>query len=384
MTIAITGITGLLGRNLAFELLHRYRDELHKLRIIALGREQRGMPLSARIAAMLQTDGAHYLGTRELQPFIDRIQCVDFELGDDTAVQLPRGPVDYFFHLAASVDFRNTPKVVENLHRHNVEGSRRAIELSRQLQAATFVYVGTAYVSGYTTGLIAPDHLRLDQPFKNPYERSKLEGELLAREAFSSNSDTTLKIFRPSTICGRLLRPQPGQTPKFDVFYAWLAFFLRLKARAMGGRIDYDQPLPIDIRVQCHAQGTLNIIPADYAAQAMLEASLAPGGDQSYHLAAPVGANNRWVGANALQFLNIFIPPFVDTLPGQLNDLERLYYKKSVGLVYTPYLALEDVRFDLASLQRALPANFPACPPIDLPNLHTLLNYAKKYDFGLQ
>ena len=35
-------------------------------------------------------------------------------------------------------------------------------------------------------------------------------------------------------------------------------------------------------------------------------------------------------------------------------------------------------------LQRALPANFPACPPIDLPNLHTLLNYAKKYDFGLQ
>lgn len=384
MTIAITGITGLLGRNLAFELLHRYRDELHKLRIIALGRGQRGMPLSARIAAMLQTDGAHYLGTRELQPFIDRIQCVDFELGDDTAVQLPRGPVDYFFHLAASVDFRNTPKVVENLHRHNVEGSRRAIELSRQLQAATFVYVGTAYVSGYTTGLIAPDHLRLDQPFKNPYERSKLEGELLAREAFSSNSDTTLKIFRPSTICGRLLRPQPGQTPKFDVFYAWLAFFLRLKARAMGGRIDYDQPLPIDIRVQCHAQGTLNIIPADYAAQAMLEASLAPGGDQSYHLAAPVGANNRWVGANALQFLNIFIPPFVDTLPGQLNDLERLYYKKSVGLVYTPYLALEDVRFDLASLQRALPANFPACPPIDLPNLHTLLNYAKKYDFGLQ
>lgn len=384
MTIAITGITGLLGRNLAFELLHRYRDELHKLRIIALGRGQRGMPLSARIAAMLQTDGAHYLGTRELQPFIDRIQCVDFELGDDTAVQLPRGPVDYFFHLAASVDFRNTPKVIENLHRHNVEGSRRAIELSRQLQAATFVYVGTAYVSGYTTGLIAPDHLRLDQPFKNPYERSKLEGELLAREAFGSNSDTTLKIFRPSTICGRLLRPQPGQTPKFDVFYAWLAFFLRLKARAMGGRIDYDQPLPIDIRVQCHAQGTLNIIPADYAAQAMLEASLAPGGDQSYHLAAPVGANNRWVGANALQFLNIFIPPFVDTLPGQLNDLERLYYKKSVGLVYTPYLALEDVRFDLASLQRALPANFPACPPIDLPNLHTLLNYAKKYDFGLQ
>ena len=384
MTIAITGITGLLGRNLAFELLHRYRDELHKLRIIALGRGQRGMPLSARIAAMLQTDGAHYLGTRELQPFIDRIQCVDFELGDDTAVQLPRGPVDYFFHLAASVDFRNTPKVVENLHRYNVEGSRRAIELSRQLQAATFVYVGTAYVSGYTTGLIAPDHLRLDQPFKNPYERSKLEGELLAREAFGSNSDTTLKIFRPSTICGRLLRPQPGQTPKFDVFYAWLAFFLRLKARAMGGRIDYDQPLPIDIRVQCHAQGTLNIIPADYAAQAMLEASLAPGGDQSYHLAAPVGANNRWVGANALQFLNIFIPSFVDTLPGQLNDLERLYYKKSVGLVYTPYLALEDVRFDLASLQRALPANFPACPPIDLPNLHTLLNYAKKYDFGLQ
>ena len=384
MTIAITGITGLLGRNLAFELLHRYRDELHKLRIIALGRGQRGMPLSARIAAMLQTDGAHYLGTRELQPFIDRIQCVDFELGDDTAVQLPRGPVDYFFHLAASVDFRNTPKVVENLHRYNVEGSRRAIELSRQLQAATFVYVGTAYVSGYTTGLIAPDHLRLDQPFKNPYERSKLEGELLAREAFGSNSDTTLKIFRPSTICGRLLRPQPGQTPKFDVFYAWLAFFLRLKARAMGGRIDYDQPLPIDIRVQCHAQGTLNIIPADYAAQAMLEASLAPGGDQSYHLAAPVGANNRWVGANALQFLNIFIPSFVDTLPGQLNDLERLYYKKSVGLVYTPYLALEDVRFDLASLQRALPANFPACPPIDLPNLHTLLNYAKKYDFGLR
>ncbi len=384
MTIAITGITGLLGRNLTFELLHRYRDELHKLHIIALGRGQRGLPLSARIAAMLQTDGAHYLGTKELQPFLDRITCVDFELGGDMPGQLPRGPVDYFFHLAASVDFRNTPKVVENLHQHNVEGSRRAIEISRRLQAATFIYVSTAYVSGYTTGLIAPDYTDLSQPHKNPYERSKLEGELLAREAFGSGSDTTLKIFRPSTICGRLLRPQPGQTPKFDVFYAWLAFFLRLKARAMSGRIDYDQPLPIDIRVQCHAQGTLNIIPADYAALAMLEATLAPGSEQSFHLAAPIGADNRWIVSSSLQFLNIHIPPFEDSMPRQLSELERLYYEKAAGLIYTPYLALEDVRFDLASLQRALPVSFPACPPIDLPNLHTLLNYAKKYDFGLR
>lgn len=383
MTIAITGITGLLGRNLVFELLHRYRNELHELRIIALGRGQRGLPLSARIASMLQTDGAHYLGTHALQPFIDRIQCVDFELGGGNTGQLPKGPIDYFFHLAASVDFRNTPKVVEHLHQHNVEGSRRAIELSRQLQAATFVYVGTAYVSGYTTGLISPDHLDLDQPFKNPYERSKLEGELLAREAFSGSGDTTLKIFRPSTLCGRLLKPLPGQTPKFDVFYAWLAFFLRLKARAMGGRIDYDQPLPIDIRVHCNAHGTLNIIPADYAAQAMLEASLAPGSAQSFHLAAPAGADNRWIVAASLQFLNIQIPPFEDTMPGELSDLERLYYEKAAGLIYTPYLALEDVRFDLASLQSALPATFPACPPIDLSNLHTLLNYAKKHDFGL-
>jgi nucleoside-diphosphate-sugar epimerase len=41
MIVAITGITGLLGRNLAFELLQRYQHKLDSLTILALGRSSK-------------------------------------------------------------------------------------------------------------------------------------------------------------------------------------------------------------------------------------------------------------------------------------------------------------------------------------------------------
>lgn len=390
MIVAITGITGLLGRNLAFELLQRYQHKLDSLTILALGRSSKTNSLPERVAAMLQDDGRHYLRTDDIRPFLARIRCIDFELEqpglgmEEAQIKaLQKRPIDLFFHLAATVDFRDTPKVAASLREVNLNGTKKAAALCQRLGAGSFVYASTAYVSGYTTGNISPDYVNFDQPFKNPYERSKLEAEVAAREAFSGSQATRLKVFRPSTICGRLLEPLPGQTPKFDVFYAWLAFFLRLKARAQGGQVDYEQTTSLDLRVCYNPQSTLNIIPVDYAAKAMLEAALGPGDEASFHLASPRGALNQWTIPFLFDFINLRLPPLTPKIPDGLNSLERLYYEKAVGLIYTPYIAIEDVQFDLDSLYGVLPAGFPGCPEIDRANLKTLLEYAKQHNFGL-
>ena len=162
-------------------------------------------------------------------------------------------PIDYFFHIAALTDFRDGPAVIESLWQTNVEGTKQVLSLVSSLSVGEFVYVGSAYSCGLRGGRIPPNCMGPPSSrFRNPYEKSKLEAEMEVR-SFAQESGVRCRYFRPSTICGRLMEPPTGCIHKFDVFYAWAAFFLRAKMKA-GLRFQERYTTPVELPGACLLQ----------------------------------------------------------------------------------------------------------------------------------
>ncbi len=122
--------------------------------------------------------------------------------------QALRAQVERCFHLAALYDLTAPPKTSEVV---NVLGTRRVIEfLTACPRLRKFNYVSTCYVSGKLEGDIIEDALPTPPGFRNEYERTKYEAEVLVREAMDRLPTT---IFRPAVVVGH---SRTGETSKFD------------------------------------------------------------------------------------------------------------------------------------------------------------------------
>ena len=208
---------------------------------------------------ILLEDGAAYLSLGRddlgiLRQFCrSGLTCLETDLSRENLGMKPAdlgklqaAPIDIFFHVAALTDLRTGPEVAAALEKNNVLGTKRLLNLVSSLQIGEFCYVGTAYACGTTTGVIKPDYVQPAQPFRNPYERSKLQAEMLVRD-FARRTGVRCRYFRPSIICGRLIEPPLGSMHKFDVFYASAAALLRLKLKVLKYWVDkYHTPARLD------------------------------------------------------------------------------------------------------------------------------------------
>jgi len=257
MRIAITGATGLVGSNLLLEIIKQNLDNLQDIHFLILGRRSNSQTLQQRIQNVLLTDGPDYIGREKItnnalleisQQNVSYIELelnrLDMGISDEEHTALHEAPIDFFFHSAGITDFRDVPEAVQLLETVNLKGTQRMTELAKTLTVGEFCFVSTAYACGETYGGIEPDYVNLDQGFRNPYERVKLEAEIAVR-AFQAQTGIKCRYFRPSTICGRLMEQELGATPKFDVFYLWAAFFLRWKMKLLSnGRRTFWTPWP--------------------------------------------------------------------------------------------------------------------------------------------
>jgi len=393
--IGLTGATGLLGRNLLFELIRRHLPRLHELEIFVFGRaDEFGVPLHDRVRRILISDGCAYLGIRNAlsEPFLARlssvIRCVemdfdreDYGLVGPLLLDLKSRPMDWFFHVAGLTDFRSTPGAVASLRRVNVEGTRRVLDLISELQVREFCYVSTAYACGDASGPIQPDLVNPSAQFRNPYEQTKLEAEIQVRR-FAARSSTRCRYFRPSAICGRLLEQPRGAICKFDVFYAWAAFLLRLK-RKQAGISDAADPGVLDMRICYNRASGLNIVPADFAAKVMCSVCEQDDPGESYHLVNNAETPHELYIPQMLRTIGVSGVTHVPRIPEDQNGQEKLYYK-SVGAFYTPYITCGEMRFDAGNLQHVLSRDGLSCPAIGHREFALLMAYAKLHDFGLQ
>lgn len=392
---ALTGATGLLGRNFLFEIIKENLHELSSLEIIIFGRSTESQSLKNRIEVILFDEGIEYLGvdsnTPSLREFVEQnMSFIDIDLSQSALKisqrdneLLQQKNIHHFFHIAASTDFRDNPKTIEWLQLTNVEGTAKILELASTLTIDNFAYVSSAYVCGHTFGNVNPDYVNMDQTFRNPYERSKLQGELLVKE-YEKKQGVPCRIFRPSTIGGRLLENNKGGIPKFDVFYAWAAFFLRWKMKTSCEYLEdlYDKKTTFDVRIAINESAGLNIVPVDFAAKVMYQVAARNIEGTHFHLVNNQETRHNFYLKTLLESFNIDGFKFVDQKPADLNKLESFYYK-TVGDIFTPYIGQEAIDFNIDNLKALYDEVNLSCPAINDENFDTLIAFAKEKNFGL-
>ncbi len=396
MRIALTGATGLIGRNLLFEILKQNIGDLDKVEILILGRDKDDFALSRRVEKIILDDGLLYLQADKEQAgnikryCREKIACVNIDLGrdglgigpDDHKI-LNKSPIDFFYHIAALTDLRHSPAVEKELTKINVFGTQQILRLISTLKVGQFCYVGTAYSCGNVSGNVPPDDLNPSREFRSPYERTKLEAEIYVRD-FANKTGTRCRYFRPSVTCGRLIEQPAGSINKFDVFYGWAAFFLQVKLKNIKRVEDrYTEPVTLDVRICYNLKSGLNIVPADYAAKIMYQTCIQNDSWESYHLVNNVETPHHLYTSLFLQAFNIRGVRQIDKPPSDPNHLEKLYYK-TAGQVFTPYTDPQPMLFNVDSLKNIQKKANLKCPPVDEKTLPVLIDYAKKYDFGIR
>jgi thioester reductase-like protein len=180
------------------------------------------------------------------------------------------GEVATVVHCAASVSF-SMP--LGESRQINVEGTKRILAFARRCRNLERVaYVSTAYVGGRHRGAFSADDLERGQRFRNPYEQSKQEAEVLVRTA---GAELPVQVFRPSIVVGDR---RTGWTSSFNVLYQPLRAFSRGMYAVLPGRMKS----PVDV------------VPVDYVADGMCalmsEPAPAPGAPETHNLTSGADA----------------------------------------------------------------------------------------------
>lgn len=170
MTILVTGATGFLGSALVTELL----------------KQQQPVRILARDEA------------RARAQFGDAVDIVAGEITDTAQVQRAVEGASIVYHFAGRLYHPSTP--AELYYRTHVEGTRILLDACKgQGSLQRIVHCSTTGVHGVTGRTPAAE----DAAFAptNPYEKSKLEGELLALQACKEDG-LPVSVARPGLVYG--------------------------------------------------------------------------------------------------------------------------------------------------------------------------------------
>lgn len=168
MTSVITGATGFLGQHLARQLL-------------ADGKSVRIVARSADRAQPLSDLGA---------------ELVEAEIADARRLARAFDGAGVVYHLAGRLFEPGTP--ADTYRQTHVEGTRLVIECCRQAGVRRLVHCSTTGVLGITGATPAGEQAPVAPT--NAYERTKLEAELLVREAIEQGLDAV--VVRPGLVYG--------------------------------------------------------------------------------------------------------------------------------------------------------------------------------------
>lgn len=257
--ILITGVTGFLGMETLARLLDRGEEN-----IIVLVRAEDDNGAQRRLAhvlARLYEEPTEIAG--RVQVVRGDLLVAGLGLKREDRLRL-LAAVDRIIHCAASISF-DLP--LDQARAINVSGMRRILDLAGEISAAgrlqRLVHVSTAYVSGQHHGLFHETDLVMGQNFRNTYERSKYEAEILLREA----TDLPVVVARPSIVVGD---QRSGWTPAFNVIYG------PIRAAERG----------LLKEVPARPESIVDFVPVDYVTDGLIALMDDPDCTGTYHLVA--------------------------------------------------------------------------------------------------
>ena len=179
--VLVTGATGFTGGHVC----RRLADE---------GMQVRGLVRDPARAADLARRG---------------VDLVEGDLRDASSLREATRGIDVVYHIAAM--FREENVDTDLFREVNAEGTRRMLEAAEAGGAERFVHCSTVGVHGEIKDPPADEESPLDP--HDHYQRSKLEGERIARE-HGRRSEMEVAVFRPGGIYG------PGDTRFLKLFRA--------------------------------------------------------------------------------------------------------------------------------------------------------------------
>ena len=359
----LTGVTGLLGSYLLRDGLRDGR------RIAVMARGSRRGSARARIESILarceQEDG------RTLpRPVVLEGDLTAENLGlSEEAVRWIGRHCDSVVHNAASLTFYGIDPNGEPW-RSNVGGTRRTLELCRRTGIRQFHYVSTAYVCGQRTGRVLESELDHQQSPSNDYERSKLEAEILVRDADFLDPPT---IYRPPIIVGD---SQTGYTPTFHGFYVPLKAAHVLVNQFVRG--DHEKLLMMALGFA--GRECKNFVPVDWVSELITYLHGRPEHHgKTYHLVAKHRVPVSEVADVMKQVIRTFseVPDALENRANDMDEFERLFREQFE--MYEEYCR-DDPVFDATNTTAA--AGHLVCPAMDRPMLMRLATFAVKSNFG--
>ncbi len=178
-----------------------------------------------------------------------------------------RGQDVFFWHLAAIYDLAVPRQAAWKV---NVEGTENVNNFILSIpNLKRYMYFSTAYVAGSRQGTIYEHELIRPEKFKNFYEETKFEAELLTEKL---KLQVPLTIIRPGIVRGNSIT---GETVKFDGPY----FFMNM--------IDKVRKSPI-IPYLGRSSAFINVVPIDYILEASTYLSTLPeAAGKTVHLTDP-------------------------------------------------------------------------------------------------
>ncbi|WP_419888640.1 SDR family oxidoreductase [Neobacillus niacini] len=175
--------------------------------------------------------------------------------------------VTHVFHLAAIYDLAVPRDIALRI---NVNGTNNVNEWVRGLtRLKRYVYFSTAYVVGKREGNLLETELIRPASFKNHYEETKYEAEVLVENL---KEEVPITIIRPGIVKGH---SQTGETIKFDGPYFMMNFLERLKYLPLLPKLG-------------KGEAYVNLVPIDYIIAATVYLSFLENGvGKTYHLTDP-------------------------------------------------------------------------------------------------
>jgi NAD(P)-dependent dehydrogenase (short-subunit alcohol dehydrogenase family) len=347
MTYFVTGATGFIGRNLVEQLLRREGT------IYVLVREGS----KGRLEELRSRWG---VGEERVVPIVGDLNQP--RLGCDDRIAELHGRIDHFFHLAAIYDMTAD---AESQRLANVEGTRRAVELSEAIETDRFHMVSSIAAAGLFKGVWREDMFDEAEDLDNhPYFRTKHDSERVVRE----KSTRPWRVYRPGIVVGH---SETGEMDKIDGPY----YFFKLIRRLRNTVPQWIPLLGVEGR-------EINLVPVDFVARAMNHIAHLDGLDnRAFHLTDPApktagevidifarAANAPTSAARippaALDAASPLLRAAVTTVPGLDLVTDRVFSDLGIPrsvLMYVNY----PTSFDSREAQKALAGTNIEVPPLE-------------------
>lgn len=345
----VTGYPGFIGKRLVEALAHR----------------QPASKIYVLVQAKFEKDAEAYVGhlreggeTAEVHILVGDVVDMDLGLSGEEYRTLVDEVTDVY-HLAA-IYYLGVRE--DQARRVNVDGTRRVVELCREMKRLRRLnHMSTAYVCGDRVGVIAEDELDMGQSFRNAYEETKFEAEVMIRDAMQT---LPISVYRPGIVVGD---SRTGEIDRFDGPY-------------YVGILLVASPLAVPLPLPGDGVAPLNAVPVDFVVDAILTLGDDPRAEgRTFHLVDPNPMSSRRVYELIAEKTGKRLPRmtvsyrFADALM-RLPVLERLIRQQRQAVGYVNHLAI----FNSTNTLELLDGTGVRCPPLQS-YLDRLMAYVQAY-----